>query len=181
MNVLLGVSGSVAATLTPKLQRAIEVKYKLRTVITESTKHFIKAKTLGDCWKRYYEDDEEWTTYEYDQTVLHIDLVKWADVLVIAPCTANTLAKIANGICDNLLTNCVRAWDLKKPMFIAPAMNCVMWNNPITKKHCVTLAEMGIGFVMPQSKKLYCGDEGIGAMAEINDIVEMIDYIKEKC
>jgi len=68
--------------------------------------------------------------------VLHIDLAKWADIFVIAPCSANTLAKLAYGICDNLLTSVARAWDADRPLVIAPAMNTHMWTHPHTAVRC---------------------------------------------
>jgi len=175
MNVLLGVSGSVAATLTPKLQRVIGCKYGFKTVLTESTKHFVKATTMDNIWWAYYTDSDEWDRYEYDQTVLHIDLTKWADVFLIAPCTANTLAKMANGMCDNLLTSCVRAWDYKKPMIVAPAMNTNMLNSEFYQEHINRMVKLGASIVPPITKTLYCGDHGDGAMAQIEDIMKMVD------
>lgn len=70
---------------------------------------------------------------------MHIELRKWADCLLIAPLSANTMAKISNGLCDNLLTNVARAWDYNKPMILAPAMNTMMYENPITKKQITKL------------------------------------------
>lgn len=171
MNVLLGVTGSVAAVLTPKLQQAILDKgHEVKTVLTESARYF-----HGNPEGIYFDIDEKFT-YLNESKVLHIELVKWADVLVIAPCTANTLAKIANGICDNLLTCCVRAWDINKKIIIAPAMNTQMWDSHYTKKHIGSFTNLtGAFFIHPMRKKLFCGDEGVGAMANIEDIIERID------
>lgn len=166
MNVLLGVTGSVAAKLTHKLEsKLLSDGHKVECIVTNSAKNFVDS--IVDV--SYQDDRDEWYN---TSTVLHIDLVKWADIFLIAPCTANTLAKISNGICDNLITNCARAWDLNnKKMFIAPAMNVMMWNHPSTKQHIKTLESWGIKIIPPQIKKLYCGDTGIGAMAEIDDIL----------
>ncbi|KAL8537684.1 hypothetical protein ACS0TY_012718 [Phlomoides rotata] len=98
--------------------------------------------------------------------VFHIELRKWADIMVIAPLSANTLAKIAGGLCDNLLTCIVRAWDYSKPLFIAPAMNTLMWDNPFTERHLVVLDDLGMSLIPPVKKRLACGDYGNGAMAE---------------
>jgi phosphopantothenoylcysteine decarboxylase len=171
MNVLLGVTGSVAATLTPKIQQAIILAgNSVQTIFTKSAENF------HDVDDTIYCDEDEWTYYKEENKVLHIDLVKWADIFVIAPCTANTLAKIANGVCDNLLTSCVRAWDWEKNIIIAPAMNTVMYSKSITMQHKRQLYCMGNGFIwiQPVEKTLYCGDTGIGAMADIDSIVERI-------
>lgn len=77
---------------------------------------------------------------------------------------------MAGGLCDNLLTCIVRAWDYNKPLYVAPAMNTVMWNNPFTKLHLDTIAKLGVSVIDPITKKLACGDFGNGAMAEPNVI-----------
>ncbi|XP_015279843.1 PREDICTED: phosphopantothenoylcysteine decarboxylase-like [Gekko japonicus] len=92
--------------------------------------------------------------------VLHIDLRRWADLMVVAPLDANTLAKIANGICDNLLTCVVRAWDLSKPLLFCPAMNTAMWEHPITARQIEQLVSFGYTEIPCIVKKLVCGDEG---------------------
>ncbi|KAJ8555755.1 hypothetical protein K7X08_013251 [Anisodus acutangulus] len=114
-----------------------------------------------------YTDEEEWSTWKkIGDSVLHIELRRWADIMVIAPLSANTLGKIAGGLCDNLLTCIVRAWDYNKPLFMAPAMNTLMWNNPFTERHLMIIDELGISLIPPVSKRLTCGDYGNGAMAE---------------
>ncbi len=174
MNVLLGVTGSIAAKLTYKIQTAIEdAGHELKTVATNSA-----IRIGGDCdWRHFYTDEDEWTTYEEEQRVLHIDLVKWADVLVIAPCTANTLAKIHVGISDNLLTCCVRAWPCKekKHIILVPSMNCEMFDKPLLEKQYQDLVIHGsYSWIAPVEKKLFCGDIGVGAMANIEDIIKRI-------
>ncbi|XP_064169775.1 phosphopantothenoylcysteine decarboxylase isoform X3 [Anguilla rostrata] len=106
--------------------------------------------------------------------VLHIELRRWADLLVIAPLDANTLGKIASGICDNLLTCVVRAWDLTRPLVFCPAMNTAMWQHPITAKQVAVLKEFGYVEVPCIAKKLVCGDEGKGAMAEVSTIIDVV-------
>jgi len=89
----------------------------------------------GVLYTKFYNDSSEWQRWgKRGDTVTHIDLRNKAEVCVIAPCSANTLGKIANGLCDNLATSIIRAWDFKKPLLIAPAMNTAMWENPITKR-----------------------------------------------
>lgn len=172
MKILLGVTGSVAAKLTPKIQQAfMDRGHEVKTIFTQSSLYFLETDRLkiGE-----YEDESEWSYYKTNNQVLHIDLVKWADKFIIAPCTANTLAKIYAGICDNLLTSCVRAWDHKKKMIIAPAMNTYMYKNPPTYKQITQMTDHGIVFVDPVEKELFCGDTGVGAMAQIDDIVKAI-------
>ncbi|KAK7792929.1 hypothetical protein R5R35_008071 [Gryllus longicercus] len=122
-----------------------------------------------------FNDEDEWKAWNSrGDPVLHIELGKWADLMVIAPLDANTLAKIAQGLCDNLLTCVVRAWDMKKPLLFCPAMNTRMWNHPITSKHISVLKSWGYCEIPPISKTLMCGDKGIGAMAEVSTIVQRV-------
>ncbi|XP_024064196.1 phosphopantothenoylcysteine decarboxylase isoform X2 [Terrapene carolina triunguis] len=109
--------------------------------------------------------------------VLHIDLRRWADLMLVAPLDANTLAKIANGICDNLLTCVIRAWDMTKPLLFCPAMNTAMWEHPITAQQVEQLKDFGYTEIPCVVKRLVCGDEGRGAMAEVWTIVEKVKAI----
>uniref|UniRef100_A0A3B5LNP4 Phosphopantothenoylcysteine decarboxylase n=1 Tax=Xiphophorus couchianus TaxID=32473 RepID=A0A3B5LNP4_9TELE len=113
-----------------------------------------------------------WT--DRSDPVLHIELRRWADLLIIAPLDANTLGKIASGICDNLLTCVVRAWDTSRPLLFCPAMNTAMWMHPITAQQVSRLKEFGYVEIPCISKKLVCGDEGKGAMAEVSTIVSAV-------
>lgn len=180
MNVLLCVSGSVAAKLTPKIfSHLLQEGHAVKIIISDSAKHFLtKQETayLDDEEINYLTDKDEWESYHASNTVLHINLVKWADTMLIAPCSASTLAKISNGIADSLLTSCARAWSFKKPMIIAPAMNTQMWNHPITNMQIRLMKAFGACVVNPQAKTLYCGDTGIGALAEISDIIKEINF-----
>lgn len=92
----------------------------------------------------------------------------------MAPLDANTLAKAANGICDNLLTSVLRAWDLSKPIVVCPAMNTAMWEHPLTKLQVERLVSIGYHVESPIEKLLMCGDHGIGAMASIDVIVDLV-------
>ncbi|KAG0734411.1 hypothetical protein G6F57_015296 [Rhizopus arrhizus] len=100
-------------------------------------------------------------------------LRNWADIMVIAPLDANTLGKIANGLCDNLLTCVLRAWNVTKPVVACPAMNTSMWTHPFTIRHLDVLTTiLKFQIIQPISKKLACGDIGMGAMAEPQFIVD---------
>lgn len=173
MNILLGVTGSVAATLTPQLVDALRAAgHDVQIVATASSRYFWDPAAVA---VRTWHDRDEWagTAYVRDQSIPHIELRKWADALIIAPCSANTLAKLAAGLSDNLLTSVCRAWDRRKPIVLAPAMNTHMWEHPATAEHCATLQRWypQLTIVDPVVKPLACGDTGIGAMAPIDRIV----------
>lgn len=89
------------------------------------------------------------------------------------------LNQIAGGLCDNLLTSIIRAWDYEKPIFVAPAMNTYMWTNPFTERHLMTVDELGITLIPPVAKRLACGDYGTGAMAEPSLIFSTVRLFME--
>lgn len=164
--ILLAASGSVAAIKFGNLCRCFSEWAEVRAVVTQASLHFIDRESFPKDII-VYTDQDEWSTWsKLGDDVLHIELRRWADVMVIAPLSANTLGKIAGGLCDNLLTCVIRAWDYSKPLFVAPAMNTFMWKNPFTERHLMALDEYGISLIPPVSKKLACGDYGTGAMAE---------------
>ncbi|XP_054987783.1 phosphopantothenoylcysteine decarboxylase isoform X2 [Sorex araneus] len=109
-----------------------------------------------------------------EDPVLHIELRRWADLLVVAPLDANTLGKVASGICDNLLTCVIRAWDRSKPLLFCPAMNTAMWEHPVTAQQVGQLKAFGYTEIPCVAKKLVCGDQGLGAMAEVDTIVDKV-------
>lgn len=173
MNILHGFTGSIATILAKKFSDSYNKKGWNHSAII--TKNVLNLKDDGYYFfQTVLTDETEWDVYETDKKVLHVDLVKWADVFVIAPLSANTLAKLANGICDNLLTCVARAWDFKKPFIVAPAMNTNMWTHPVTKEHLEKIKSWGIEIVEPVEKTLFCGDTGIGAMANVEDIINKI-------
>ncbi|KAJ6823174.1 phosphopantothenoylcysteine decarboxylase-like isoform X1 [Iris pallida] len=168
--ILLAASGSVAAIKFESLCRSFCEWAEVKAVATKSSLHFLDKSSLPRD-VILYTDEEEWSSWKkIGDGVLHIELRKWADLMIIAPLSANTLAKIAGGLCDNLLTCIVRAWDYNKPLYVAPAMNTFMWNNPFTKRHLDTINDLGISLIPPITKRLACGDFGNGAMAEPSEI-----------
>ncbi|CAB4196869.1 probable phosphopantothenoylcysteine decarboxylase [uncultured Caudovirales phage] len=169
MNILLGVTGSVAAIKAPKLITALR---EIGTVKIAPTESALKFNSLNESYLDLYTDKDEWEWKKIGDSVIHIELRDWFDVFVIAPLTAKTMAKMSHGICDNLLTTIWMASPGKK-VLVAPAMNTQMWNHPITIKNVISLMDLGVKFVSPIEKKLACGETGIGAMAEIKDIVSM--------
>ncbi|MBM4072228.1 MAG: phosphopantothenoylcysteine decarboxylase [Planctomycetes bacterium] len=151
-NVLLGVTGSVAAIHTPELFRALkQAGYQVKVVATDAACYFFDPAAIEPLsGKRNPDivilDEDEWPGqergrfYQRSDPVLHIELRRWADVLVIAPLDANTLAKLAHGMADNCLTCVARAWDRTRPMILAPAMNTLMWEHPATLRQLCLLA-----------------------------------------
>ena len=140
-----------------------------------------------------WRDKDEWKDYSSvgSDPVVHVDLAKRNQLLLLAPLCANTLASVALGQCGSLLTSVVRAWyyDLEpsyshplaskhgphsaaRPVVVAPAMNSVMWHQSITSQHVATLTARGVILVPPVCKTLACGDVGVGAMAEVGVVVE---------
>lgn len=184
--ILLGLTGSVASSIGVKIARGLHtIDPEVSVVLTEKAKHFIHIKELTDIGCKVYVEDDEWqwehgiqtsSRWKKNDPILHILLRDNASKLVIAPCSANTMGKIANGLCDNLLTSIVRAWDVTKPVFIAPAMNTKMWQHPVTHTHLSALYNFGYEVIRPQSKELACGEFGMGALADIDLITNMIKF-----
>lgn len=180
-HVLIACSASVAAIkITDIISQLTRKNIKTTLVVTEASKHFLNVEKIKrDFNVDVYIDQNEWDAWKNrGDPVLHIELSKKADLLVLAPLSANTMAKISTGICDNLLTCIVRAWAISKPVLFCPSMNTQMWNHPVTKDQVDKLVSWGYYLVPPIVKKLMCGDHGIGAMAEVETIVNLI---LEKC
>lgn len=121
-------------------------------------------------------DADEWSQFtKVGDPILHIELRRWADVVLIAPCSANTLAKISNGICDDLLTSLLRALSSSTPTWLFPAMNTLMYRHPLTARQLSLVQELlGYEVFGPIEKKLACGDLGKGAMYEWTDILGLV-------
>ncbi|AWP08394.1 putative phosphopantothenoylcysteine decarboxylase [Scophthalmus maximus] len=178
--VLVGATGSVASLKLPLLvSQLLQLpEVDVRVVTTEHAKHFYNP---ADISVRVYSDKDEWELWtQRSDPVLHVELRRWADLLVIAPLDANTLGKIASGICDNLLTCLVRAWDTSRPLLFCAAMNTHMWEHPITAQQVSRLKEFGYVEIPCIVKKLACGDEGKGGMAEVSTIVSVVKQYLQK-
>ncbi len=211
-NLCVCASGSVACVKTPELVRALLAHPKVShvdLVLSEAAIKLSKADYKGSKpWKNFdrgskpYDklialersessrlkvhcDIDEWSNYTDvgESSVLHVELAKRNDLLLIAPLCANTLAAAALGLCSNLLCSVVRAWPYdmddayhedEKPVVVAPAMNTIMWHQRITRSHLAELERRGAVVVPPTTKTLACGDVGTGAMAEVKDIVDLV-------
>ena len=165
--ILLGVSGGIAAYKSPDLVRRLRERgAEVRVVMTEGAQRFITPLTLQavsgwpvrtDLWDEHAES-----------AMGHIELARWADLILIAPATANLIARLASGSADDLLdTLCLAS---QAPLFLAPAMNQQMWANPATRANCAQLRERGITLLGPDAGDQACGEVGPGRMLEPLDI-----------
>jgi 3-polyprenyl-4-hydroxybenzoate decarboxylase len=188
LKILLGLTGSVATILYKKIILAIKDKgYDVDVILTKSALSFIdpmEAEAFaGANSVRFFFDEDEWKfpqqAWKKGDRILHIEMRDTYSALVVAPCSANTLAKVANGFADNLLTSVIRAWDPIKPLIIAPAMNTQMWESPITNKHLSSFRSLSDNnsIVQPQHKMLACGTEGYGALADVGEIADMLEKV----
>ncbi|KAG0227285.1 hypothetical protein BGW42_003020 [Actinomortierella wolfii] len=183
INILIGATGSVASVKIPIIVRTLKEELgdqvDVKVVVTKPALHFFKVE---DVQAQVVTDEHEWSAWtKLTDPVMHIELRNWADVFVICPLDANTLAKAAQGLCDNLITCILRAWDERKPVVVCPAMNTNMWNHTFTKIHLKTLTEvLHYRVIPPISKRLACGDLGVGAMAEYRTIVDEIRHLVEE-
>ncbi|MGA2678313.1 MAG: flavoprotein [Sedimentisphaerales bacterium] len=189
VKIVLGVSGGIAA------YKAIDLASKLtadgaevRTVLTENALHLVGVKSFeavtgGPVHTSMWSTGclpkgmaKPITAEQEEFKIGHVNLADWADVVIVAPATANILGKFANGICDDLLSTMLCAcW--AKPMLFAPTMNDKMWANPAVQENVKFAERIGIEFIGPRQGRLACGTEGIGRMAEPQEILEAVEKI----
>ena len=167
--IILGVTGSVAVHKAVDLASQLtKCDCDVQVVMTPDALHFITPllfKTLSrhSVITSLYDDDEGWKP-------AHIQMADEADLLLVAPATANTLAKMALGIADNALTCIALALNPNAKLLLAPAMNGKMWMHPATQQHVQTLGERGAQFIGPDEGLLACGYEGLGKMVAVEKI-----------
>lgn len=169
MNILIGVSGGIAAYKVADLVRLfVKDGHDVKTILTENAKRFITEVTLETLSKnRSYSD-----MFSDVKDVKHISLAKWADIMIIAPATANTMAKICHGVCDDLLSTVVTALD--KPCYIFPSMNTKMYTHPSVQENIAKLREWGYIVYEPAEGALACGDSGKGRLPDVSLIYEIV-------
>lgn len=211
-HLLLAATGSVATIKIPNILEALS-KYNnlsVRVLLSDSAANFLQGQSaeqpslatiakIKNVDGIYYDEDEWRKPWVRGDNILHIELRRWADLMVIAPLSANSLAKLALGLSENLISSVVRAWDAtgvldqarpdvplpyagKKGIIVAPAMNTAMWHHPLTAEHMQRLSETwsvdrGGWFevLRPIEKELACGDTGSGAMHDWELIVAAIE------
>jgi phosphopantothenoylcysteine decarboxylase/phosphopantothenate--cysteine ligase len=178
-NILIGVTGGIAAYKTATIIRLlVKSGADVRVIMTEHSKEFITPLTLSTLSKNpvfsefFNPDNGDWNS--------HVDLGLWADLLLIAPATANTVAKMANGIADNLLLTTYLS--ARCPVFVAPSMDMDMLSHPASIINIETLKAFGNTIFEPASGELASGLSGKGRMAEPEDIVKEIEnfFTKKK-
>ena len=170
-NILLGVTGGIAAYKAAEIIRLFKkLGADVRVVMTESAKEFITPLTLQAISGNEIHDSLLNT--EAEAAMGHIELAKWADIILIAPCTAETISKITHGRADDLMGALILA--SKADIFIAPAMNMNMWLDDSTQQNYKTLSSRGITFIGPAEGEQACGDIGPGRMVEPENIIELI-------
>lgn len=172
LHLLLGITGSVAAYKAVELASKLTTRsVSVKTVMTESACQLIgpktlEAVTLSAVYVSLWQERQR-------EEIVHIDLVDWSDVIVVSPATANIIGKIANGICDDLLSTILCAgWE--KPKLLAPAMNNQMWNNPAVQQNVAKVKEIGYQLVGPVTGRLASGIHATGRMSEPDVILEAI-------
>ena len=172
--ILLGVTGSIAAYKACELARLfVKEDHEVHVLMTEGAKKFVTPLTFRTLSRNpvaesMFDDPDNWVPG-------HISLADKADILVIAPCTANVIAKIAHGIADDILS--ATALATKVPILIVPAMNTGMWDNPVTQANIALLLSRGIHIVDAGTGDLACGTTGKGRMADHEQIAQAITQL----
>jgi len=168
--VVLGVCGSIAAYKAGDIIRKLQDNHcEVTVVMTREAAEFITPLTLSSLsGKNVHSDMFDRGSWR----MAHITLAQTADIVLVAPATANVIGKLAGGIADDLLTTFVIT--CRAPIFIAPAMNDEMYANGIVKDNCAKLKKHGFKFIEPVKGKLACGSVGIGHLAEVEDIVKAV-------
>ncbi|MBP02938.1 MAG: bifunctional phosphopantothenoylcysteine decarboxylase/phosphopantothenate--cysteine ligase CoaBC [Rhodospirillaceae bacterium] len=171
LRVLLVISGGIAATKTPDLiRRLIEMNCRVQCVLTESGKQFVTPMSLAALSKnKVY---EKLFSLNDENEMGHINLTRSSDVVLVAPATANIIAKIANGFADDLATTTILASN--KPLFVVPSMNVEMWEHQATQDNIRRLHERGGKLIGPENGLLACGETGYGRMASIDLITKTL-------
>lgn len=170
--IIVGITGSIAAFKSVQLvSDLVKEGYDIEVMLSEAASHFVTPTSLSALTKKktyidVFDDDPHCIT--------HVDIVKGADLFIVVPASATTMAKLANGIADNMLTAAFLAATCSK--LIAPAMNVHMFENPATQRNIATLKEDGILFVEPAAGLLACGDVGKGKLADYDHIKLMMQY-----
>jgi len=170
-NIVLGVTGSIAAHKAADLASLLaKQKRSVRVVMTADAQQFVtplpfKVLSRHPVVTNLYDEEEDWKP-------THIEIADAADLLLIAPATANLIAKLAHGIADDALTCIALALNPRAKILIAPAMNGKMWLHPATQENVKTLKARGAEFIGPDEGMLSCGYEGIGRLWPVEAIAE---------
>jgi len=177
VNVLLGVCGGIAAYKACELVRRLrEAGDEVSVVMTEAATRFVTPLTFATLSGHPVGGD---LFDAQDASIDHIRLARWADAIVIAPATAHTLARLAHGLADDLLSTLVLAAEPRVKVLVAPAMNTVMWEHPLVQRNVEILRATGrVQCVAPVSKTLACGETGVGGLADEATILAAIAALR---
>ncbi len=169
--VVIGISGSISAYKAAYLiSKLVQNDYEVKVIVSKNALQFIGKATLeGLTGNKVFCEQ-----YEDGEMMSHIGLVKWADIILVYPATANIINKMATGICDDLLTSLFLAHDRKKPFYIAPAMNTNMYEHPATQNSIEILKKQGIIIMPAEEGYLACGETGTGKLIDPEKIYETI-------
>jgi phosphopantothenoylcysteine decarboxylase/phosphopantothenate--cysteine ligase len=175
MNILLGVTGGIAAYKSCEFcSLAIKAGHQIQVIQTPNSQQFVGSITFEGLTGRKV------LTSTFDSAMDHIQWAKWADVVLIAPLSANSLAKIAHGLCDDLLSTTIVATPQSTPILLCPAMNTHMWMHPMTQRNVNSIQDtQRFHWVMPVEKRLACGDVGIGGLAEPTLILQSCEELHQ--
>ena len=176
IKILLGVTGGIAAYKAAEITRLlVKQKYQVKVVMTRTAEDFITPLTFETLTgEKVY----QYNTVDKESPMLHINLARWADIILVAPTTAEFIAKVTHGRADDMLTTTCLAYD--KKIILAPSMNKNMWANKATQENCKILKERGVIFSGPEYGSQACGDIGSGRMKEPKDIVEDVNNLTKK-
>lgn len=202
LHVVLASTGSVASVKIPLMVESLlrNEHVRIQIIASKSSLHFYDANAINRQYSttdytltalakenaqqgghvssraHVWTDADEWSSWkQVGDSILHIELRRWADIVLVAPCSANMLAKLNAGICDTLLTSFMRALSPATPTLLFPAMNTLMYMHPLTSTHLHFIQDqLGYEVHGPIEKQLACGDLGVGAMLEWSSIVDLI-------
>lgn len=171
--IVLGLSGGVACYKAADLCRAlIKQGASVQVVMTDAATHFITAVTM-QALSGHPVHTDQWDA-RVANNMAHIDLTRGADAILIAPCSADFMRKLAHGVCDDLLSTLCLARPQRVPLLVAPAMNVEMWENPATRRNAAQLRADGICIFGPAAGEQACGETGLGRMLEPADLLDEV-------
>lgn len=177
--ILFGITGSVSAFKTINLIRLfIKSGVECRAIVTKGAQQFIKPELLVALGCNVY-TDESLNMSEYSQSMAHINLSRWADKIFIVPASANTIAKLAHGLADDLLSQTILANEDNSKVYIAPAMNVNMWQNQLTQMNITKLQNIGFNLITPDQGIQACGDIGSGRLHEPEVLFELLNIAQD--
>ena len=173
MKILLGVTGGIAAYKACEFcSLAMKAGHEVQVIQTGNSQRFIGSITFEGLTGNPVLIDT------FQDAMDHIKWAKWADIVIVAPLSANTLAKIAHGFCDDLLSTTICATPSSTPILLCPAMNTHMWYHPMTQRNVAILQESKrFSWKMPIEKRLACGDIGIGGLVEPSEILDFCEAL----